>query len=57
MTLNKIEFLEKYKKDYIFKSIAKAKGYVVIQNNILKFGEDGSFQAICNKVVIDKNIL
>jgi len=49
--MNKVEFIKKWRTDYIFRSDMKAKGIRVIQDNVIFFNPDGSIKAIAGEYV------
>jgi hypothetical protein len=49
--MSKVEFLIKYKNDYVFRAEARAKGIRVIQNNVIFFNPDGTVKSIAGNYV------
>jgi hypothetical protein len=49
--MSKVDFLKKYKSDYVFRAEARAKGIRVIQDNVIFFNPDGSLKAVAGNYV------
>lgn len=49
--MKKVEFLRKWRTDYIFRSEMRAKGIKVIQDNVIFFNPDGSVRAVAGAYV------
>ena len=49
--MSKVEFLKKYRNDFVFRAECLAKGIKVIQNNVIFFNPDGSVKAIAGAYV------
>jgi len=49
--MSKVEFLEKWRSDFIFRSDMRAKGIKVIQDNVIFFNPDGTVKAIAGAYV------
>jgi hypothetical protein len=50
--MSKVDFLRKYRNDYVFRAEMRAKGIKVIQDNVIFFNPDGTVKAIAGAYVM-----
>lgn len=50
--MSKVEFLKKWKSDYIFRCEMKSRGIRVFQDNVVFFNPDGTVKAVAGKYVV-----